>query len=270
MLEEFATYLELQGRSKNTIRTYCWIVENFLKYINKDPYAISKEDIFRYLAYLKKKWNYDSNSIRLVVIALKQFFKFIGREDLLIYLKSPKIDKRLPKFITYEEFLRLVGACDNPRDKLMIKFLFYTGVRVSELVNLKIDDILWEEGFVKVKGKGGKERIIPLPESLLKELKEYVETRKIKSEYLFPSKRGSKLSTRQVQRIINKARIKAGIRKKVTPHILRHSLATFLLSKGVDIRIIQEILGHSSLSVTQIYTHVVPKQLKEIYKKVFE
>ncbi len=256
-------YLELQGRSKNTIRTYCWIAKKFLEFIKKDLYEISKEDIFRYLTFLKKNLKYDINSIRLVVIALKQFFKFIGREDLLQYLKSPKVDKRLPKFITYDEFLRLVEACNNLRDKLIIKFLFYTGVRVSELVNLKVNDILWDHGFVKIKGKGGKERIIPIPETLLKELKQYLKSRNEKSEYLFP------ISVRQVQRIIRRAKEKAKINKKITPHVLRHSLATYLLSKGIDIRIIQEILGHSSLSVTQIYTHVVPKQLKEVYEKVF-
>ncbi|MGB9621301.1 MAG: tyrosine-type recombinase/integrase, partial [Brevinematia bacterium] len=130
------------------------------------------------------------------------------------------------------------------------------------LVKIKKNDIIFEEGLVKVHGKGGKERIVPLPQNFLKELKEYVD--EVNTEYVFP------LSTRQVERIIKETAKKAGINKKVTPHVLRHSLATTLLSKGVDIRFIQELLGHSSLSITQIYTHVVPTQLKEIYSKIFE
>lgn len=271
MLDEYAMYLEIQGKSKNTIKTYLWAVENFLKYIKKDVNEIDQRDILRFLAFLKKSWNYDNNSIRLVVRALSNFFKYLGREDLIKNLKPPKVDKRLPKFITYEELNKLIEAADNLRDKLIIKFLFYTGVRVSELVNLKVSDILWDEGFVRVrKGKGGKERLVPIPSFLLKELKEYLEKRNKDSEYLFISKKGDKLSTRQVQRIIKKVKERAKITKKVTPHVLRHSIATHLLRKGIDIRVIQEFLGHASLSTTQVYTHVLPSHLKEVYKKVFE
>jgi integrase/recombinase XerD len=223
---------------------------------------IDKNTIFRFLAESKARRRLDPNSLRLYVRAISSFLKFLDNETLAKQIKAPKVDKRLPKFITLEEFQKLLNSTDNYRNKLIIKFLFYTGVRVSELVRIKKSDIIFEEGFVKVYGKGGKERIVPLPEELLREIKEYIKN--INGEVIFP------LSTRQVERIIKEAAKKAGINKKITPHVLRHSLATTLLSKGVDIRYIQELLGHSSLSITQIYTHVVPTQLKEIYNKIFE
>ncbi|AMD29610.1 hypothetical protein Nps_00600 [Candidatus Nanopusillus acidilobi] len=272
IIEEYKVWLEIQGKSKNTIKTYSSITKKFLEFlinngiIITDTKSISssldKNIILKFLAELKVKKKLDSNSLRLYVRAISSFLKFLDNESLAKQIKAPKVDKRLPKFITYDELNRLLENAENYRDKLIIKFLFYTGVRVSELIKIKKNDIIFEEGFVKVYGKGGKERIVPIPKGLLNELKDYIN--KINTENIFP------LSSRQVERIIKNIAKKAGINKKVTPHVLRHSLATTLLSKGVDIRYIQEILGHSSLNITQIYTHVVPNQLKEIYNKVFE
>ena len=272
IIEEYKVWLEIQGKSKNTIKTYSSITKKFLEFLINNGIIITdtksinssldKNIILKFLAELKVKKKLDSNSLRLYVRAISSFLKFLDNENLAKQIKAPKVDKRLPKFITYDELNRLLENADNYRDKLIIKFLFYTGVRVSELVKIKKSDIIFEEGFVKVYGKGGKERIVPIPKELLNELKDYIN--KINTENIFP------LSSRQVERIIKNIAKKAGIDKKVTPHVLRHSLATTLLSKGVDIRYIQEILGHSSLNITQIYTHVVPNQLKEIYQKIFE
>jgi integrase/recombinase XerD len=272
IIEEYKVWLEIQGKSKNTIKTYSSITKKFLEFLINNGIIITdtksinssldKNIILKFLAELKVKKKLDSNSLRLYVRALSSFLKFLDNENLAKQIKAPKVDKRLPKFITYDELNRLLENADNYRDKLIIKFLFYTGVRVSELIKIKKSDIIFEEGFVKVYGKGGKERIVPIPKELLNELKDYIN--KINTENIFP------LSSRQVERIIKNIAKKAGINKKVTPHVLRHSLATTLLSKGVDIRYIQEILGHSSLNITQIYTHVVPNQLKEIYQKIFE
>jgi len=272
IIEEYKVWLEIQGRSKNTIKTYFGVVKKFLEFLINNGIIITdtksinssldKNIILKFLAELKVKKKLDSNSLRLYVRALSSFLKFLDNENLAKQIKAPKVDKRLPKFITYDELNKLLENAENYRDKLIIKFLFYTGVRVSELVKIKKNDIIFEEGFVKVYGKGGKERIVPIPKELLSELKDYIN--KINTENIFP------LSSRQVERIIKNIAKKAGINKKVTPHVLRHSLATTLLSKGVDIRYIQEILGHSSLNITQIYTHVVPNQLKEIYQKIFE
>ena len=270
-LDEYRVWLEIQGKSKNTLKTYCGVVRRFLEFLseNKIPLdsfslqtTLNKNIIFRFLAKSKAERNLDPNSLRLYVRAITSFLKFLGLEELAKDIKAPKVDKRLPKFITFEEFQRMIRATEKERDKLIIEFLFYTGVRVSELVSIKKENVLWNEGLIRVYGKGGKERFVPVPQFLLEELKKYSE--RISGDRLFP------LSTRQVERIVKKVAEKSGIKKKVTPHVLRHSLATTLLSRGVDIRYIQEILGHSSLSVTQVYTHVVPARLKEIYKKVFE
>jgi len=272
IIEEYKVWLEIQGKSKNTIKTYSSTVKKFLEFIINNGIIITdtksinssldKNLVLKFLAELKVKKKLDSNSLRLYVRSLSSFLKFLDNENLAKQIKAPKVDKRLPKFITYDELNKLLENAENYRDKLIIKFLFYTGVRVSELTKIKKNDIIFEEGFVKVYGKGGKERIVPVPKDLLNELKDYVN--KINTENIFP------LSSRQAERIIKNIAKKAGISKKVTPHVLRHSLATTLLSRGVDIRYIQEILGHSSLNITQIYTHVVPNQLKEIYNKVFE
>jgi integrase/recombinase XerD len=272
IIEEYKIWLEIQGKSKNTIKTYSLITKKFLEFLmNNGIYDISQKNlnsyldkniIFKFLAEIKVKRKLDPNSLRLYVRAISSFLKFLDNETLAKQIKAPKVDKRLPKFITLEEFQKLLNSADNYRDKLIIKFLFYTGVRVSELVRIRKNDIIFEEGFTKVYGKGGKERIVPVPNDLLNEIKEYIEKNNL--DTLFP------LSTRQVERIIKETAKKAGINKRVTPHVLRHSLATILLSKGVDIRYIQELLGHSSLAITQIYTHVVPTQLKEIYNRIFE
>ena len=272
IIEEYKVWLEIQGKSKNTIKTYSSTIKKFLEFLINSGIIITdtksinssldKNLVLKFLAELKVKKKLDSNSLRLYVRAISSFLKFLDNENLAKQIKAPKVDKRLPKFITFDELNKLLENAENYRDKLIIKFLFYTGVRVSELIKIKKNDIIFEEGFVKVYGKGGKERIVPIPKELLNELKDYIN--KINTENIFP------LSSRQVERIIKNVAEKAGINKKVTPHVLRHSLATTLLSKGVDIRYIQEILGHSSLNITQIYTHVVPNQLKEIYNKVFE
>jgi len=272
IIDEYKVWLEIQGKSKNTIKTYAGTIKKFLEFLINNGIIIidtksinsslDKNLILKFLAELKVKKKLDSNSLRLYVRAISSFLKFLDNENLAKQIKAPKVDKRLPKFITYDELNKLLENAENYRDKLIIKFLFYTGVRVSELIKIKKNDIIFEDGFVKVYGKGGKERIVPIPKELLNELKDYIN--KINTENIFP------LSSRQVERIIKYIAKNAGISKKVTPHVLRHSLATTLLSRGVDIRYIQEILGHSSLNITQIYTHVVPNQLKEIYNKVFE
>ncbi len=264
LIDDYIAYLEIQGKSKNTIKTYTGAIKRFLEFLgDKDVFSINKQDLMRFLIYLKRRRNLDNNSIRLYVRALSSFLKFLGFEELSKEIKAPKVDKRLPKFLSFEEVMKLVEAVEKDRDKLIIKTLFYTGMRVSELTNLKVSDIIFDEQIIKIKGKGGKERIVPVPRHLLEELKIWVSNKN-------PSDRVFNITSRHVERIIQRARERAGIEKKVTPHVLRHSLATHLLQKGIDIRYIQELLGHSSLSVTQVYTHVMPTHLKEIYRKVFE
>jgi len=273
IIEEYKLWLDLQGKSKNTIKTYSIPIKKFLEFMIKQTEnkeidsntlkeTINKEVILKFLINVRKEKKLDLNSIRLYTRALSSFLKFIEREDLIKYLKAPKIDKKLPKYITFDEFQSILRVVKKRRDKLILLILFYTGMRVSELVNLKKEDIMLKEGFIRVHGKGGKERIVPIPNFLIKELEEYL--REVKEEKVF------NISTRQIERLVKKYAEKAGIKKKVTPHVFRHSLATLLLTNGIDIRYIQELLGHSSLSITQIYTHVIPSKLREIYTNIFK
>jgi len=212
IIEEYKVWLEIQGKSKNTIKTYSGIIKKFLEFLINNGIIITdtksindsldKNLILKFLAEIKVKKKLDSNSLRLYVRAISSFLKFLDNESLAKNIKAPKVDKRLPKFITYDELNKLLENTNNYRDKLIIKFLFYTGVRVSELIKIKKNDIIFEEGFVKVYGKGGKERIVPIPKELLNELKDYIN--KINTENIFP------LSSRQVERIIKNVAEKAG------------------------------------------------------------
>ena len=285
-LEEYVAWLELQGKSERTIRTYLWALKKFFEYLPEDSSleSLSKSEILRTLARLKQRRGYDKNTVRLIVRALASFFKFLDRRDLLEVLKAPRVDRSLPRFLSYEEVLRLLEAADNPRDRLVVLLLFTAGLRVSELCKLRWKDILWTEGFIRVeKGKGGKDRYVPLHPWTAEQLRSYLDwLRKHDLEpapdstvlvaFKPPGKRPvlRPLTPRSVQRILKRLAARAGIEKQVTPHVLRHSLATYLLSKGVDIRLIQELLGHSSLATTQIYTHVTPSLLKNVYMKVMK
>ncbi|AEC51341.1 integrase/recombinase [Pyrococcus sp. NA2] len=263
-IEEFATYLELEGKSKNTIRMYTYYLSKFLE----EGYSPTARDALRFLARLKKK-GYSIRSINLIVHALKAYFKFEGLETEAEKLKTPKIPKTLPRSLTEEEIKKVIEAAKNLRDRLILLLLYGAGLRVSELCNLKIEDVNFEKGFLIVRGgKGGKDRIIPLSETLLQEIQRYLKTRKDNSPYLFVEiRRGKKdkLSPKTVWWIVKKYGEEAGI--NLTPHQLRHSFATHMLERGIDIRIIQELLGHASLSTTQIYTKVTTKHLKEAVEK---
>ena len=186
-------------------------------------------------------------------------------------LKSPKVPRSLPKSLTKEDVKKLIKAVPptRKRDRLIILLLYGTGLRVSEVCNLKIEDIDFKRGILIVKGgKGAKDRVVPIPDFLLKEIEDYLKTREDGSEYLFVEVRREKkdrISPKTVWYLLKKYGEKAGIR--VTPHMLRHSFATHMLEKGVDIRVIQEILGHSNLSTTQIYTKVTVEHLKRAQEK---
>ena len=180
-------------------------------------------------------------------------------------IKIPKKAKKLPVILTRDEVKALIGAAKLGRNRLIVEFLYSSGVRVSELTKLKIEDINLKEKIAKVVGgKGNKDRIIILSDKWVKKIKKYLDKRKIKNPWLFSKKNGKPLSVDTIQRIIKEAAQKAGIQKEVTPHKLRHSFATHLLEAGENIRKIQELLGHSSLNTTQIYTHVSVDQLKKV------
>ncbi len=201
------------------------------------------------------------NTIMLAAASLKFFFTEVLRKE-FSGIPMPKKEKRLPEVLTKDEVRNLIDSTDTVKSRLIVSLLYSTGIRVSELVNLKVEDLNLTEktGWVR-KGKGNKDRLIVMSESLASELKDYLGNRK-ENKYIFS--KDKPLTTRNVQKIIKGARHRAGINKKTTPHTLRHSFATHLLEQGIDIRVIQAMLGHSSLSTTQVYTHISSDQLKKV------
>jgi len=228
---------------------------------------MNEDDIKLYLS--EKMGNRSASSTIVFLAALRYGYLNILKNDITIGIKRPKKEKRLPDVLTKEEVKNLIESCDTNKSKLMISMLYACGMRVLELTNLKINDFSFEEKVGHIKqGKGKKDRIFNIPLFLIEDLKKRVDLqRKEEKEYLFTGPKG-KLSTRNLQKIVSLATKKAGINKKVHPHTLRHSFATHLLENGVDIRFIQELLGHSNLSTTELYAHVSSAQLKKIESRI--
>ncbi|WP_456395001.1 site-specific tyrosine recombinase/integron integrase [Thermococcus sp.] len=265
-LEEFQMYLELEGKSQNTVRMYSYYVRRYLE----DGHGLDSRSALRFLAKLKRN-GYSNKSLNLVVQALRSYFRFEGLDDEAEKLRPPRVPRSLPKALTKEEVRKLLSVISplKKRDRLIVLLLYGTGLRVSELCNLKLRDIDFERGIITVKGgKGAKDRMVPLPGPIIEEIKAYLAMREDGSEYLLVEERREKkdrISPKTVWYILRKYGAKAGI--KVTPHMLRHSFATHMLENGVDIRVIQEILGHSNLSTTQIYTKVTVEHLKRAQER---
>ncbi|AIU70834.1 recombinase XerC [Thermococcus eurythermalis] len=266
VLEEFETYLDLEGKSPNTVRMYSYYVRRYLEWGG----AINARSALRFLARLRRE-GYSNRSLNLVVQALRAYFRFEGYDDEAEKLKPPKVPRSLPKALTREEVKRLLSVIPptRKRDRLIVLLLYGAGLRVSELCNLKKGDIDLDRGIIVVRGgKGAKDRVVPIPEFLAKEIRSYLETRSDSSEYLLVEERRKnkdRLSPKTVWYLLRKYGEKAGV--EVTPHKLRHSFATHMLERGVDIRAIQELLGHSNLSTTQIYTKVTVEHLKKAQEK---
>ncbi|MCX8159204.1 MAG: tyrosine-type recombinase/integrase [Candidatus Pacearchaeota archaeon] len=257
-VEKLKTELKLRGFSQLTIRNYSFFVEKFLQKTNKKEEEIMQEDAKKYLAEI-----FDSkskNTIMLACASLKFYFKEILKKD-FADIKMPKKDNKLPEVLTKEEVKKLIDSSDNEKSRLIISMLYSSGLRVSELVNLKVEDLNLKErvGWVR-KGKGAKDRVFVISENLARDLESFLKDKNF--QYVFSKEKP--LTTRNIQKIIKGTKIRAGITKRVTPHTLRHSFATHLLEHGTDIRVIQTLLGHSSLNTTQVYTHVSSEQLKKI------
>ena len=282
-IDKYLDYLRLEKNySPHTITNYAVDLRDFYDYLvenNKKGIDINNIDYFilrKFLSLLVAK-SLNKRSISRKISTLKSFFKFLLREGniksnpaaSLIY---PKIDKKLPVFLTEEQVVKILDAVDKRdlyslRDKAILEFLYSTGARVSEVTNLKIDDIDFIGGIAKVKGKGRKERLLPLGEPALCALKGYLDKRNDICPYLFINRRRTRLSERGLRNIINKYITKVSIKFNVTPHTFRHSFATHLLNRGADLRSVQELLGHTSISTTQVYTHLTIDSLKKIYNK---
>jgi len=245
--------LKLRGYSKETIKAYLKYNRRFLDYIRKNSSSVVIGDIKAYLGYLISDRQMSARTVNLVRAALLFYYNEVLGKG-FINIKTPKISKRLPVVLSKDEVGRLIKEARSKKSRLMIEMLYASGIRVSELVNMKVNQLELDNNTAWVRGgKGSKDRLVILSEKLVKKLRKYLNNHA--SEYLFPGRRGA-LGTRNVQQIISGAARSAGIVKHVTPHTLRHSFATHLLENGTDIRLIQELLGHADLSTTQIYTHV--------------
>ncbi|WP_297469834.1 site-specific tyrosine recombinase/integron integrase [Thermococcus sp.] len=266
VIEEFETYLDLEGKSPNTIRMYSYYVRRYLEWGG----TINARSALRFLARLRRK-GYSNRSLNLVVQALRAYFRFEGYDEEAEKLRPPKVPRSLPKALTREEVKRLLSVIPptRKRDRLIVLLLYGAGLRVSELCNLKKDDVDIERNLLVVRGgKGAKDRVVPIPAFLSDAIREYLERREDESEYLLVEERRRKkdrLSPKTVWYLLKKYGNRAGV--EVTPHRLRHSFATHMLERGVDIRAIQELLGHSNLSTTQIYTKVTVEHLKKAQEK---
>ncbi len=271
-IHEFLSYISSEkGLSVNTIQAYGRDIRRFAEDLDGEA---TEEEIVNHMSYLKKK-GYASSSIYRTLMALRGFFRFLKREghvekDPTALLESPKMWQLVPEVLSSEEIERLLGAPGNGeeemRDKAVLETLYATGIRVSELCNLDIHDV--GENTVRVLGKGGKERIVPIGEEAIAAIDAYLGNyRHDKGDHrpLFVSKRGKRMSRVTVwEKVKFYARV-SGIEKKISPHTLRHSFATHLLDHGADLRVIQEMLGHADIGTTDRYTHLSKKRLFDAF-----
>ncbi|MGB9833019.1 MAG: site-specific tyrosine recombinase/integron integrase, partial [Caldisericum exile] len=264
IVHEFSMHLMLKGYSPLTVKNYRYIINDFLNEFKiPDTKSIQK--------YFLKK-NISKNTRATQTLILRSFAKFIKKELHIDFetLDPPKTSKTLPTFLTKDEvkkFLEVVKK--NKRDFTIVAFLIYTGVRVGELINIKIEDVNLNENYVRIKGKGDKERFVPISLELSNILRQHLNERHY-SEYLFESKRQKKFSPLTIQLMVKRYAKEAGIQKKITPHKLRHTFATLALESGISPITIGELLGHSSLNTTMKYTHVTNKLATEAVKKISE
>lgn len=280
LINDFKNYLELERNySNNTSLSYVKDVTLFSDFIKKDLLLVDKKDIEKYIRSLNKS----SKTISHVISSLKSFYNYYMRmgninSNPTDEIDRPKIEKKIPEFLTLEEVSSLLNFKVNnefeARNKAILELLYSSGLRISELTSLELSNIDLDECLVRVMGKGSKERIVPLGDYAIEVLKEYIYfyrpmLNKNNSSYIFLNNRGGILSRQFIFKVIKEECIKKGIRKNVSPHTLRHTFATHLLKNGADLRIIQELLGHENLSTTQIYTHLTNDKLKHDYEDYF-
>src|SRR3989338_7500488 len=265
MLDKLQTELKIRGFSDRTIKAYHLHNRNFLEFSKKEPQNVAVDDIKAYMAYLMRDKGLKPSSVSLAMSSLRFLYDEMMGKGIVAKIKMPKLEKKLPTVLTKDEIKRLIESIKNEKHGLLIKTMYSSGLRVSECVSLKEDDLNLEERFGTVSaGKGKKDRNIIVSEALAEDLKKYFSKRpKSQNNYVFDVK-GRPLSIRQAQKIVSNAAKTAGIRKRVFCHALRSSFATHLLESGTDIRVIQELLGHSNLATTQRYTQVSREQLRKI------
>jgi tyrosine recombinase XerC len=277
-IEKFLRYLEIEKNySAHTLTSYGADLEEFQEFLKEQPIEnVDYLGVRKYLAQLKEV-KLKPRSIARKLSSLRSFYKFLTREG---YIKAnpvssvatPKLDRHLPIFLTEEEVGGLVEAKlpENEfglRDKAIIETFYSTGMRLSELVGLNLADVDFISGIVKVRGKGKKERLVPIGDTAMRCIRAYLAGRRHSTDTVFLNKNGKRLSSRGVAGVVKKCIRMTGTRPGTSPHTLRHSYATHLLNRGADLRTVQELLGHANLSTTQIYTHLTTEKLKSVYDK---
>ena len=264
ILKKLETELKLRGFSKQTSRMYLFYNRKFLEFIKKDTEEITDDDIKEFLAYKISDDSLSNSSIALIKASLKFFYTdMLGKNMSLI--KTPKTSKKLPVVLTRKEIKDLIDNTENIKHRLLIEFLYSTGLRLSECINLQYSDLDLNDGTGWVRlGKGAKDRIFIISEIFKRDLLGYIEKTEAEGKGYIFSVNGRKMSSRGIQHAIKISAERAGIDKPVHVHTLRHSFATHLLENGVDIRKIQKLLGHSNLQTTEIYTQVSSDEIKKI------
>jgi integrase/recombinase XerD len=284
-IDLFISYLITEQRfSMHTVHSYSSDIKQFILFLKKKKIAThqcKKKVITAFLRSLKQA-GLSASSLSRKVSSLKRFFSFLNNrfslENAAKTIHFPKLEKKLPSYLTEKEVQKLLCMANKEtgnkgiRNKVMIYLLYATGIRISELLFLQIADICFETAFIKVLGKGDKERMVPIPKNILLLLKQYIlflfnnKNRVISKKYLFFSHTNKPLSRQAFWFILKKILKKALIAKNVSPHSLRHSFATHLLKNGADLRLLQVLLGHENISTVQIYTHLSNQQLKDAFE----
>ena len=287
-LDKYIDYLLYEkAYSKHTILNYKDDILEYLDFLKLEELEyenIVYEDLRYYLVYLKDKKKNSNSSIDRKISALRGFYKYLVNLKILEVnpfdiVSGPKKEKKLPRYFEYNELEELFNSVDissviGRRDRLILELLYATGVRVSEMIEIKVSDIDISNRNINIIGKGNKERIVKFGEYCLDAINDYLDNSYNKLNinninYLFLNSRGSKLTDRGVRYILDNLIKKTSLNKKISPHMLRHSFATHLLNNGADLLTVQKLLGHESIKATQVYTHVSTDRLKEVYFKSF-
>lgn len=280
-IEMFTDYISAErGLSQNTIESYRRDLTRFFEWLDKEPEKAEKIDITSFIEELRGL-NLSTATINRNITAIKTYFRFLKSERKISgnpaeEIKSQKEGVRLPAVISRGNIKKILDGQDgsfSERDNLILELLYSCGIRVTEAAGIRVEDLNLEAGYMKIKGKGGKERIVPLNLPAVNKTYKYLHTLRphlLKNKhtpYLLLNRYGEKISRQTIWKIIKKTALLCGILQDISPHTMRHSFATHLLENGADLRVIQELLGHSDISTTQIYTHVQGKKIKELHEK---
>lgn len=287
VVDEYLRFIQIEkGLSENTIAAYRRDLNHYLNYLAVQKISnldfIDRQIVQQWFGVLHDEGR-STKSIARFTSTIRSFHQFALREkyaakDPTVLIETPKYERKLPDVLSIDEIDLLLTTPETSknngyRDRTMLELLYATGIRVSELINIEVEDVNLLMGFVKVFGKGNKERIIPLGETVIELLKTYIENvrpqllKKQVTHTLFLNMQGKPLTRQGIWKIIKQTGAKAGIQKRLTPHTLRHSFATHLLENGADLRAVQEMLGHSDISTTQLYTHVSKTQIRKMYQQ---